>query len=614
MAQFNSLLVTGDSRFLNPINGNARNGVYTVIGTQTASTGSWTGNIPIPALYDGLSIDYYLPYDGSGNATLNLTLSDGTTTGAKNCYITTGRLTTHYGAGRVIHMTYWSAGSISIKGTATTDDRWICDAYYDTNDGSYYTRRNYSCIKTGPNKIFPYTIIMQNSDGRWESIVTSSSTGTSKARNTHGFRLGKVLTMYANATYAENAIVDRYNIYEFYGSLVDHRYSFNTANNATSGTTANMSIYLVGAINASDGLFYLSPTWWTQTLPSTDDGKLYIYIGDAYDYYRMVLASNHPIYCYKNGKVREFAQDADTLNGLSSDDLLPVSTATSGIGTSAKFTTDYALPLVSAKFGMIATQSGSGTPTPSNIRAINGYSSLSISRSSTSPMGWIVTLPSTIYHGEVDAVNGKVLSTSVHYKVSDLTWTYDSTYTRMQSSTISGTLSALTRQLDFMCSHYQVISDGRAIGNVPNLSAYWGGAVSPYIYVKDTNYTNANTWKSAMANCEFVLPLAIPVEYTNISTEITSDVGDNTFSGGGGGVITIAYRHEPRGDIIVSGTLIAGQTSLTLVSNSITTSSTFEFFTDKFGVVPTRATVSAGSIVLTFTAQSSNVGVKVKVT
>ena len=299
-------------------------GNYTVIGTQTASTGSWTGNIPIPALYDGLSIDYYLPYDGSGNATLNLTLSNGTTTGAKNCYITTGRLTTHYGAGRVIHMTYWSAGSISIKGTATTDDRWICDAYYDTNDGHYYVRRVYACVKSGSNKIFPYTILMQLSDGRWESIVTSSSTGTSKARNTHGFLPDKVLLMYANATYNENDNVGNYNIWEQYGSLIDHRYSFNTANNATSGTTAYKPVYLVGTI--TDGLFYLDATkWWTQTLPSTADGKVYIYIGDAYDYYRMVFTGIKAIYKYTNGKIRTWGGDADTVSGLTVQTAVPAS-------------------------------------------------------------------------------------------------------------------------------------------------------------------------------------------------------------------------------------------------------------------------------------------------
>ena len=146
MAQLNSLIVTGNSRFLNPINGNARNGIYYVKGTQTAATGAWTGVIPIPALYDGLTIMYYLPYAGSGNATLNLTLSNGTTTGAVNCYYGNAtRLTTHYSQGSNIVMTYHSAGSISINGTATTDNRWIANADYNTT----YSNMSVSELTTG---------------------------------------------------------------------------------------------------------------------------------------------------------------------------------------------------------------------------------------------------------------------------------------------------------------------------------------------------------------------------------------------------------------------------------------------------------------------------------
>ncbi len=325
MAQFNSLLVTGDSRFLNPINGNARNGVYSVVGTQTAATGAWTGVIPIPALYDGLSIDYYLPYAGvSGtNVTLNLTLADGTTkTGAKNVYLSTGRLTTQYGAGRVIQMTYFSAGSISISGTATTDDRWICDAYYDTNDKAVNVARNSSIIKAGSVGIYRYTFVMENSDGRWESIVTSSSNGTGKARNTHGFKLDEVLLMYANYDYVENATPTSAVLYCFYTSLADARYSFNVANNATYGLTAGQYVYLVGAINSTDGLFYLDSTWWTQTLPSIEDGKLYIRLGLAYDYYRMQFFQNNPIFQYIGGKLRRYIPDT-AINGYTIEKSVP---------------------------------------------------------------------------------------------------------------------------------------------------------------------------------------------------------------------------------------------------------------------------------------------------
>ena len=63
----------------------------------------------------------------------------------------------------------------------------------------------------------------------------------------------------------------------------------------------------------------------------------------------------------------------------------------------------------------------------------------------------------------------------------------------------------------------------------------------------------------------------------------------------------------------VTGTLSAGATSLTLSNSAITTSSTVEVFTSVYGVCPTAVSVSAGKVVLTFDAQSSNISVKVRV-
>lgn len=65
--------------------------------------------------------------------------------------------------------------------------------------------------------------------------------------------------------------------------------------------------------------------------------------------------------------------------------------------------------------------------------------------------------------------------------------------------------------------------------------------------------------------------------------------------------------------IDITGTLTAGQTSLTLQNAAITESSTIDYFTDVFGVSPTNAVVSNGQIVLTFESLSSDLGVKVRV-
>ena len=61
----------------------------------------------------------------------------------------------------------------------------------------------------------------------------------------------------------------------------------------------------------------------------------------------------------------------------------------------------------------------------------------------------------------------------------------------------------------------------------------------------------------------------------------------------------------------VTGTLLAGSTSITLQDASITTTSTIDIYTDVFGISPEDVVVATGEITITFEAQSSNLGVKV---
>ena len=63
----------------------------------------------------------------------------------------------------------------------------------------------------------------------------------------------------------------------------------------------------------------------------------------------------------------------------------------------------------------------------------------------------------------------------------------------------------------------------------------------------------------------------------------------------------------------VTGSLSAGSTSITLSDASILTTSTFDIFTDVYGVAPESVTVASGSITMTFEAQESALGVKVRV-
>lgn len=66
-------------------------------------------------------------------------------------------------------------------------------------------------------------------------------------------------------------------------------------------------------------------------------------------------------------------------------------------------------------------------------------------------------------------------------------------------------------------------------------------------------------------------------------------------------------------NVLVTGTLTAGSTSITLSDASIDSSSRFDFYAEVLDLVPTAASVSTGSITLTYPAQASDVVVGVEV-
>ena len=183
----------------------------------------------------------------------------------------------------------------------------------------------YPNLKAGTGSVHPYSIIMQLANGRWASVTTTAPNNpgasnvspkeTGKAANTNEFRLGPIYVMYANATYADGANIGTYNVWAYHSGLIDCRYSFNLQNNSTNGFTAYAPVYLVGTL--SNGYFKLDTTkWWTCTLPSSDDSKVYIHIGDAIDWYRITLQEIKPIYWYKDGAIRLYSPATKGTIGL----------------------------------------------------------------------------------------------------------------------------------------------------------------------------------------------------------------------------------------------------------------------------------------------------------
>ena len=124
-----TIFVEGDSQDLpdpEPVEEETNYGVFPVIGTHSSATNLWTGNLDVSSLYDGLTIAYYVPYGGNGSdITLNLSLNSGFNSGRVNVYYDgTTRARSQIKPGSTVILTYWSAGSISVEGVDTEDERW----------------------------------------------------------------------------------------------------------------------------------------------------------------------------------------------------------------------------------------------------------------------------------------------------------------------------------------------------------------------------------------------------------------------------------------------------------------------------------------------------------
>ena len=158
--------------------------------------------------------------------------------------------------------------------------------------------------------VYRYTLIMKKTIGNsptWVSLVTSSTTATSKTRYTGGLYPDKIFYMSSNVSSSPYGYSTGASTGDSYAALgFDLRYSTNCGSTLVIGKP----VYLVGEINFLDGLFYLDSTWWTQTEPTIEDGKTYIYLGNAYSTTNVYLVEKNPLMRYYRGAFRTEEQIA----------------------------------------------------------------------------------------------------------------------------------------------------------------------------------------------------------------------------------------------------------------------------------------------------------------
>ena len=252
------------------------------------TAGTWTVTIPgITALTEGLTIKIRLKtsYNGTTN-TLNLN-----GLGAKTVYFRYGnKLTSHYSKESVLALTY-TTNAISSGNDKTG---WIIENIYDSTN-THQLRKYYTRYKA-KSALYRYMICFVNKDDELiPANNVSNSTATTKALTTESFMLSKGIYYYnSTTTVAAAGYTGNSTLYQQLG-LIDLRYSFNTGTTLT----ANKPVYLV-VTPQTDGQVKLASTPIVQAL-SVNYDDLYIFLGTAYDNYRIELTIEHPIYVYRDG-------------------------------------------------------------------------------------------------------------------------------------------------------------------------------------------------------------------------------------------------------------------------------------------------------------------------
>ena len=254
-----------------------------IVGTQTAVTGAWTGTATFSSLQDGQQIVYWLPYGGSGSATLELTYPDGSTTGAIPCYYSGAtRLTTHYAAGNVIHLTYRQNANVS--GTSYTG--WWADANYG-NTTNTYDRINYKPSVTAAGAIAAGRLGVFNSAGKLILLSTTPFDVT-------------MPILYVGTAYSASALTQTNN-YICLGAA----FSLASTVSGFKGT-AGATVYIKGTLNGK--MFTPAAGVLTTTVPTSDDGYTYILLGLMSTTTAGVLAPEHPMFRFYNGAFKSISE------------------------------------------------------------------------------------------------------------------------------------------------------------------------------------------------------------------------------------------------------------------------------------------------------------------
>lgn len=190
--------------------------------------------------------------------------------------------------------------------TIVSGGGWICYRGYDANTNTIgYQLRTNSTARNVSDTARYYKLYFTSADNTMWVPASVDSTGNATAARPVNQRpidpFGPIVYTSSNVKYAAGATLTATTIWEQYALVLG--YSFNRTG-AALNLTVKAPVYVRCAPQADGSAIMDADTPIVQALPTSKDGKIYIYLGIAYDATHIELVPKHPVYWHDGNGIR----------------------------------------------------------------------------------------------------------------------------------------------------------------------------------------------------------------------------------------------------------------------------------------------------------------------
>lgn len=188
------------------------------------------------------------------------------------------------------------------------DGGWWCYRGYDANTNTigYQIRTNSSSLPM-QSVTYRYRILFTDMDGtHFVPPTNSTSTNATASRTVNQAPIdpfGRIVYYGTTASVSAGSRPSATYLWQEY--TLSLGYSFNRTGSALT-LTSWKPVYVKATPQADGSAIIDATTPYVQDLPTTEDGKIYIYLGIAYSATNIELTLEHPVKHYSNGAIRNW--------------------------------------------------------------------------------------------------------------------------------------------------------------------------------------------------------------------------------------------------------------------------------------------------------------------